>query len=345
LKKIFTKALCALLTLCSLAPCLYGCTGKQKYSSYEVGAFDSFVLVIAYTENKREFDRINSFIGRELEKYHKYYDIYNSYEGINNLCTLNSLTDGQHTEQKLADEIIDLLLFAKEMHSLTDGLVNIAMGSVLSLWHKSRTEKLAPPAREELLSAAEHTDISDLVIDSEAGTAFIADPQMTLDVGAIAKGYAVERIAASLEEMGVSDLILNVGGNVRTLGRHSDGRRWSAGIHDPSGEAEYLETVYLEDLSLVTSGSYQRFYSYEGQSYHHIIDPTTLFPAENFVSVSVICRDSGLADALSTALFLMEPNKALSFISSLEGAEALFLCKDGKKLYSKGFGDCFKKQK
>ena len=192
---------------------------------------------------------------------------------------------------------------------------------------------------EKLLEASAHTNIDDLLIDEANGTVTITDPQMTLDVGAVAKGYAVEMTARMLEERGISGFVINVGGNVRTVGTKANGELWLAGIENPVPDSEepYVAYLGLAGESIVTSGSYQRFYIVAGKNYHHIIDAETLLPAERYLSVSIVCKDSALGDALSTALFCMTPEDGLALIESIPDAEALWIMTDKTQQQSSGF--------
>ena len=323
-----------------------GCTKeKQKFSEYSFSYFDTVTTIIGYENNKETFDQTAAEILRELEEYHKLFTIYLRYEGMENLCTVNELVNGEHRTVTVDRRIIDLLLYAKEMYAKTNGMVNVAMGSVLSLWHDYRTVGMSDPASaslppmEKLEEAAKHTDIENVLIDEINNTVTLKDPKMKLDVGAIAKGYAVEMIARSLEEKGISGYVLNVGGNVRTVGARPDGTPWTVGIENPQENEEkpYLAYLQLTDQSLVTSGSYQRFYTVDGKNYHHIIHPDTLMPSEGFISVSIVCQSSADGDALSTALFCMTLDEGMALINSLDGTEALWTTTDGTQHYSDGF--------
>ena len=191
----------------------------------------------------------------------------------------------------------------------------------------------------KLQEASKHTDIEDLIIDTENNTVFLADPEMSLDVGAIAKGYAVEQIAKHLESKGITGYILNVGGNVRTIGM-ADKEKWKVGIENSDIEDKenpYIEYLKLSGESVVTSGSYQRFYVVDGKEYHHIIDPQTLMPGKKYLSVSVVTDDSGLGDAMSTALFIMDYEEGKKLVESTNDVEAMWVLQDGTQLYSSGF--------
>ncbi len=311
---------------------------EKKFTVHSFDLFDTVTTIVGYAEDKEEFDRIAGEILSELGEYHRLFTIYETYDGLENLCTIN-----EKRTVSVDKRIIDMLLFAKEMHALTDGKVNIAMGSVLSIWHAYREEgKKDPsyaklPPMDSLMEAAEHTDIQNMVIDAETNTVTLTDSEMLLDVGAIAKGYAVEMAAKSLQNRGISGYLINVGGNVRAVGAKSGESGWIAGIDNPNHGDDYLAMLMLKDNSLVTSGSYQRYYTVDGKEYHHIIDPKTQMPADLYTSVSVVCQSSAMGDALSTALFCMSLSAGKELIESLDGAEAMWVTIQGDIYRSSGF--------
>lgn len=317
--------------------------GLQRYETTTMDVFDTLTQITLYTENEASFEKQSNAIREELKTYHALYDIYNDYPDLNNLKTIN---DHAGLEPVVVDQkIIDLLNFSKEMYQATDGKTNIAMGSVLSIWHHYRDEGLKNPAdaqlppMADLKEASQHTDINKIIIDPEKNTVFLEDPDMRLDVGAIAKGYATEMVAQQARESGVQSLLLSLGGNVCAIGSKPDGTPWIIGIQNPSLEEskEAIAEIKAIDLSLVTSGNYQRFYTVAGNNYNHIIDPDTLMPATYYDSVSVITEDSGLADALSTALFCMPYEEGRAYVDQLSGVEVFWVFEDGSTMQSKGF--------
>lgn len=340
------KRICAVAAACLLLMGGMTACGKtpEKYSTHSFDYFDTVTTITGYASSQEEFDGVAADVLALLQEYHQLYTIYHRYEGLENLCTINELVDGAHPTVTVDQRIIDLLLYAKEMHTLTKGRVNVAMGSVLKLWHDHRAVGMDDPAAatlppmDALTAAAAHTDIHQLVIDPDNRTVTLTDPLMRLDVGAIAKGYAVERVARSLEERGISGYVLNVGGNVRTIGPKGDGTPWTVGVENPTDTAgEYLAYLALDHEALVTSGSYQRYYVVEGKRYHHIIHPDTRMPADTFLSVSVVCPDSGMADALSTALFCMTLAEGQALVESLPEVEAHWVAADGTRTASHGW--------
>ncbi len=316
----------------AIALCIAGCSnGKTKYTDYSFECFDTVTTIVGYENSKEDFDAVCSEIKEQLLKYHHLYDIYNDYDGMNNLFTVNTTKNGKHKEIKVDTEIIELLKFSKEMYALSDGKVNVAMGSVLKLWHEYREEGISIPPESMLKEASNHTGINNVIIDENAGTVFLADPYMSIDVGAVAKGYALEKVARNLEEKGVSGYLLNVGGNVRAIGNRGDAKPWMAGVENPDAKSQepYIAQVSLSNQAIATSGNYQRYYTVNGKNYHHIIDSSTLMPGENFTSVSVVCDDAGVADALSTTLFLMSYEEGVELSEKLALDEVIWVLPDG----------------
>lgn len=348
LKKIVSVVL-IIVIISNLAACNLQ-KSNNRYQAQFLELFDTVTTIIGYAKDEPTFTGYAQLIHDNLEVYHKLYDIYNDYEGINNIKTIN---DNAGIAPVTVDKkIIDLLKFSKEAYELSDGKVNIAFGAVLAVWHQYREEGLADPTiaklppMEVLKDKEQHTDIDKVIIDEKASTVYLEDPDMSLDVGAIAKGYATERVAQSLEEKGITGILLSVGGNVRAIGnREEKQKEWNVGIQNPDLESneKYLMITKIVDLSLVSSGDYERYYTVEGKKYHHIIDPQTLMPAQYFTAVSILCKDSGMADALSTTLFNMSLEDGKKLIESLNDTEALWVMKDGELIYSTGFEKYIKK--
>ncbi len=341
---LFLSITCILLPCVSFSSC--NANSKQKFKAYYFDYFDTATTVVGYEISQEDFNSVCEKIKEQLDYYHKQFTIYNSYEGVNNLCAINKLQNGVHMELTVDDAIIDLLVYCKKLYKESNGKLNIAMGSVLSVWHQYRNEGMNNPAnaripsKEQLEEMSLHTDIEKVIVDEKNKTVFISDPLVKIDVGAIAKGYAVEKTAQYLISEGVTGYVLNVGGNVRAIGS-GNGEPWQVGIENPDtlSDEAYIELLKLENKSLVTSGNYQRFYVVDGKNYHHIIDPETLMPGEKYKSVSVITTDSGYADALSTTLFLTDFEDGLKLIENTEDTEAMWVLNDGTKKYSSGFGN------
>ena len=321
-----------------------GIRKKQKpFDVQYLTYFDTVTSITIYADDEEQFDEWEQLVHSELERYHHLYDIYHSYEGVNNIKVINDHAGMSPVE--VPEDILDLLEFSLKEYDLTGGGVHVGMGSVLSIWHDYREMALGEskfpmvPSMTELESAAKHMDIHDIHLDRQAGTVYLEDPEMRLDVGAVAKGYTAQRLADTLREAGVTNALLSLGGNVVTIGSRGDGKPWRVGIQnpDPGAENPYVQVVDLTDMCLVTSGTYQRFYEVDGTRYHHIINPELLMPWNEYQSVTILSPDSGEADALSTAVFNMKPEEGLALIESLDKTEALWILPDGSRMESSGF--------
>ena len=314
-----------------------------RYDANFLRAFDTVTTITGYAEDEETFTGYATQIHDQLWEYHRLYDIYNDYEGINNIKTIN---DQAGIAPVVVDErIIDLLEASKDMYEKSNGTFNVAMGSVLKIWHDYRTEGIEDPAHAklppmaDLEEAVNYTDMELVEIDREASTVYLPDARMRLDVGAIAKGYATEQVCRNAEASGLTNALISVGGNVRAIGIRADGKKWQVGIQNPdvTSETKYLHRVELDGMSLVSSGTYERYYTVDGKQYHHIIHPETLMPSDLYVSVSILCRDSGTADALSTALFNMPLAEGMAMIEGMAGVEAMWIEPDGAEHFSSGF--------
>ena len=334
MKRILIFGLCLALILsgCSLSQ-----PQKQKYTATFLTLFDTVTTIAGFAESEEIFTAQAQQIHDALLEYHQLFDIYNSYEGLNNLKTVN---DAAGLAPVTVDgRIIALLKDCKTYYALTGGRMNVAMGSVLALWHEARSDGMDDPVNaylpdpQALSEASAHRNMDAIVIDETASTVFLSDPDMRLDVGAIAKGWALERVCETAPE----GLLISLGGNIRATGpKDSQGTPWVIGVQNPDDSSQNLHTLRVTSGSVVTSGDYQRRYWVGETAYHHIIDPDTLYPGTLWRSVTVVCMDSGLADALSTTLFLLPLEEGLALLQNCN-AEAMWVDSQGICHYSPGF--------
>lgn len=341
----FGRILSVIMVVLMLSGCTQPIAGptKKQYRATFLEVFDTVTTIVGMADSEDVFRSQAQAIHDELKEYHQLFDIYETYEGITNLKNIN---DNAGLEPvKVEERIIDLLLDCQKFYKETNGKVNVAMGSVLKLWHEARTEGIHDPLnaklpdKKALEEASLHTDINKIIIDVEQSTVFLADAKMRLDVGAIAKGWATQKVAENCE----SGFLISVGGNVCATGpKDEKNSPWVVGIENPDTTVEsYLHTVKVTKGCVVTSGDYQRNYVVDGQLYHHIIDAETLYPSKYWRSVSVICEDSGAADALSTALFLMNQEDGQKLLDKYD-AVAMWVDAEQNLYYSHGFTNIIK---
>lgn len=309
MKKLLVLLTCIFLTSCS----------QERFSTQIFGYFDTVVNIDGYFESEEEFQRAVKITEETLKEYHALFDIHTD-------GTLKKLNEEKFSSDK---KLIDAINFGIKAEEITKGKCNIALGSVLSLWHKAReSETPYLPTEEKLQEASKHTDISDIQIYENTIT--LLDPDLSLDFGAIAKGYVADILREKLTESGFEEMIVNLGGNVLVIG-DKEGSGWNIGIQDPENESALIDTVRVSDSSLVTSGVYQRYFEVEGNRYHHIISPDTLYPADEYLSVSVLYKESAWADALSTALFCMPIEEGEKILQNFENIGVIWIKKDGSK--------------
>lgn len=342
MKRTYLKKSSALILLLSLLTLLLPSCGSRpkEYETTYFEYFDTFSTMTVYADDKEDFERYSNTCQSMLKEYHELLDIYHEYDGITNLKTINDASSAVTVDPKLGE----FLKFGKEMYELTNGHTNIAMGAVLSLWHTARENDQLPP-NQELIKANKHVNINDLHISEDATVVKKTDLALKIDAGAIGKGFVAEKIANELKAMGCESFLLNLGGNTVAHGTKPNGDEWLAGIENPT-EGEGLEgSVQLSGYALVTSGSYQRYFTVGETKYHHIIHPKTLYPENYCLSVSVLCPDSGVADALSTALFSMSVEDGMELLKKRDDVEAIWLFPDGSIETTNGFMNHIKAEK
>lgn len=311
----------------------------HRFNDIFIDLFDTATIVIGYASSQQEFDYFSrNVIRAELYRLHQLFDIFNEYPEINNIWTINN-SAGSHPVN-VDPVIIELLKLCIEAYHSTNGIVNAALGPVTNIWreHISSDREPVVPSMDILREASILTNINNVIIDEENNTVFLKYEGMSLDVGAIAKGFAIEAAVQKAIEAGFDSFFLSVGGDVRVAGGPISGVRdtWSLGIQDPTGEREIVDAVYATHTSVFSSGDYQRFFIVDDVRYHHIIDPRTLMPAINYRAVTIIYPDGGMADILSTAAFILDINEAKPILADF-GAEAIWILNDGTIITTEGY--------
>jgi len=219
---------------------------------------------------------------------------------------------------------------------LSGGSFDPTVGPLVALWGIGG-ETPRVPSRDEIDRVLPLINWRDVELDRQNKTVFLKRPGMSLDLGGVAKGYAADEAAAIIKKAGISKAMINLGGNILTVGQKKDGSLWMIGVQDPlDTRGAYIGIARTKEKTLVTSGVYERFFMSDGIRYHHLFSPSLGYPADNgLLSVSIITDTSMNADALSTAVFVMGYEKGRSFVESLEGVEAIFVF-DDRSVYPTG---------
>ena len=234
----------------------------------------------------------------------------------------------------------DLILAVKkslEFADLSGGAFNIALGPAIDLWKVTESDRI--PSQEELESIRPLIDYKSIILDEKAGTIYLKEKGMRINLGGIGKGFAADYVYSVLATHGIQSGIIAIAGDLRVFGKKPDGSLWNVGITHPRKKNSILAKVHLVDMSVSTSGDYERFFIKNGVRYHHILSPETLQPSRGFQSVSIVARDSTTADALSTAIFAMRPETGLKLIKELKDVNAVVVFDDSHIEMSQGIKD------
>ncbi len=241
------------------------------------------------------------------------------------------------TPVQVRPETVQLLKKAIYYSKKTDGLFDVSIGGVSELWDFSG-ENPKVPAKKSIEEALSHVGYKNIKIEGK--TVRLADPKTKIDLGAIAKGYIADRVADMLREEGVDRAIINLGGNVLTIGEKQSGLPWNIGVEKPfSGGSQIVGAVKSKDSSVVTSGIYERQFKQDGVLYHHVLNPKTGYPVKTDLdAVSILSKESVEGDAISTCCLLLGKERAEKFISEIAGVEAIFIDSGGKVSSTGGSG-------
>ncbi len=316
-KTILSICLLLLVTSCNKSDV------KMYHNTTLTAGFDTYLTIQCATNDEKIFNDNFDKAVNEFSTSHQLFDIYHNYPGINNLKTIND--NAGIAPVKVDDRIIQLLQLSKDLYTLSDGEFDVTMGSLLKVWHHYRDDGIEAmksgklgkiPTKEELEKASACIGWKYVEIDESNKTVFINNPCTSLDVGGIAKGFTAENMARLLENNNVSTGVVDAGGDTQTIGTKLDKTPWRVGIRHPQGDGSIIALTAEGSMSFVTSGDYERFYVGEdGNTYHHIIDPKTLYPSRHYKSVTIITKNGAIADAFSTILFILSYEDGLALIN------------------------------
>lgn len=229
----------------------------------------------------------------------------------------------------LSEELVSLLVFSDSIWRLSNGCFDVSLGNLIELWGFSN-QKPSVPNKKKIIESLASSGWKNVQLKNDNSISLVN--KTNLDFGAVAKGYAVDRAIDLIKISGVSAALVNAGGEVKGFGND-----WIVGIQHPRNKNEMLGKLKLNDMSVATSGDYEQFFEVNGKRYHHILNPKTGMPANECQSVTVVCKENKLADALATAVFVMGIEDGLKLVNTLDNVEAMIIASDGKIKTSKGF--------
>ena len=331
--KISTKLSAILLCLCMTLP-LAAC-GETKESQTQVFAMDTIMTLTAYG-NKAEngltaatsvIKSMDAMLDPELETSTTY--------AINHANGGNTAISGQ---------VAKMLSCANDVYNKSGGALDLSLYPVIKHWGFTDGRYYVPTA-EELAVDLSFKCFDQMTLTSfpSSGSYAVAFPHYAqITFGAVAKGCAAENAIGAMRNAGVTSGIISLGGNVQTLGLKPDGSNWKVAVQDPNSTSSYLGIISVGETAVVTSGTYQRFFTQNGKTYHHLINPESGMPTNNTLkSVTIICEDGTMADCLSTAMFILGESKALNYWRTYGGFEMILVNTDNKITCTKGLIEQF----
>ena len=325
------------LTALLLAVIIIGRNTSKQEQSYnqQLFAMDTYMSLTAYGENAKEA------VEASVEEIQRIEQLISIGFDSSEVSKLNQQGEGNASEDTQI-----LLQKSMELWEKTDGVFDISIYPVMKLWGFA-DENYKVPKEDELRETLKLVDAGKISYDEGAHRISFEKKGMAIDFGGIGKGYTSNRVMEVFKEYGVKSGIINLGGNVQTLGSHTDQSKWNVAIKDPMHTEDMLGTLKIANQAVITSGGYERYFEENGKTYHHIIDPATGYPADSgILSATIISEDGMLADGLSTSLFIMGIDKATEYWrQSKETFDFIIEAKDGTLYVTEGIRDSFRTER
>lgn len=340
--KKLVSAVMSCLMLASPAV-LTSCSGGEEYAEYNYFIMDTYVTLKLGRENEngRLDDKYLDEVAENCSEI--LVDIDSSVSCHNENSDVYRLNSDYDFILSADETMTALLDIAETVSNLTDGAFDYTLGGLTELWNV--TENTTPPTDDEIKEALAHAGRDKISVSGDRISKL--DVDVKIDFGGIGKGMAAQKILEYLDTTDVEYGLVSVGGNIGVYGKKSDGDDYKIGVRDPHDTSDVVGYCYLTSGFVSVSGDYERFFEYDGKRYHHIIDPSTGYPAESGISsVAVISPNGAAADALSTALFIMGVERSLEFYEEkCISFEAVFVTTDGEIITTSGLGDKFEIKK
>lgn len=327
-KRLHTRLL-ALLLCCALVLPLSAC-GEDKSTTQQIFAMDTVMDLTAY--GKKADDGISAAIS-----------IINSMDTLldpeNERSKTYEINHAMGGSVVVNEQIAKMLRTAQTVYERSDGALDLTTYPLSKLWGFIDQNYRVPSDAEieRLLPCVDMSKVQLSSTDDSANSLVTMPADMSLSFGAVAKGCASDYAIQAMRAAGVTSGVVSLGGNVQTLGKKPDGSDWNIAVQDPNDTGSYLGYLTVGETAVITSGSYQRFFTEGGQKYHHILSPKTGRPVNNgLLSVTIVCEDGTLADCLSTAMFVLGPQAALNYWRTYGGFEMVLVKSDGHVILTNG---------
>lgn len=287
---------------------------------------DTFAEISCFDADKDKAIKAMDEAFKEMKRIEKVFSKFDEKSEISRINKSAGLEEVSTTE-----EVIGLIERSIYYSKISDGAFDITIAPLMEIWGFVHKNNFIPD-KKTIEEALKKVSYENIVLDTQRLTIHFLHKDTKIDLGGIAKGYAVDRAKEVFLSYGIKNCLINLGGNIFALDSAPGNRNWHIGIRDPKDKNKILKTLYLKGQAVSTSGNYERFVVLDGKRYSHIISPVTGMPVQGIMSVTVVADSGELADALSTAIFVMQEKKTLEFIKSIKGIEVLIVKEDGKKI-------------
>jgi len=273
-------------------------------------------------------------LNKSFEEVQRVSDLMSRFSQNNSVYQLNNF--GYNKTVVVEPELASMMEKSLYYSNVSGGAFDITVVPILNLWNTAKNTSRVPTP-EEINETLRHVGYAKLVVDSNASTAYFTEPNMSITLDGIAKGYAVDKAIETLQSLGIQHALVDAGGDMRALGSKPDGSSWAIALQNPRDEGDYLTIINLTGKSVATSGDYEQYFMLENKRMHHIVDPRTGQSAEECISVTVLSEKAVDADALATALFVMGPERGIALAEYLPDTEALVITSNKTILKTSGF--------
>ena len=318
----FSKSLPLLLLIIILA---HACTPSVHIYKRSQVLMGTVVEITVAAQNEKSAEEAMTAAFKEIRRLE---EIMSTYIPSSDISRVNAAAG--LSPVKVHRDLILVVKKALEFARVSGGAFNIALGPAIDLWNVTESDRI--PSDQELEAIRPLTDLRNIIVDEPTETLFLKEKGMRINLGGIGKGFAADYAYNVLLKQGIKSGIVAVAGDLRVFGKRPDGSAWNIGItHPRKKEGVMAQVQFLDraDMAISTSGDYERFFMKNGIRYHHVLSPDTLHPSRGNQSVSVIAKDSTTADAISTAIFAMDPAKGFKLLESLPGVEGIIMGDDG----------------
>lgn len=319
------------LAVVLLLPAIFSCAPKEQ----ELQKRTQFIMgtLVEISVRELDADKAQSAISLAFDEIRRLEKLMSTHLADSEISRLNDLAGGE-SSLAVSPDVLEVIRRGVYWGNQTNGALDISIGPVSRLWLFD-DENPVIPETQRLVEATQLVNFRDIELDES--NVRLKQSGMFLHLGAIAKGYAVDRAMTVLETNGIRHALINAGGDLKVLGERKDGQPWTIGLQHPRQPEKLSASFTLAGKAVATSGDYQRYFMKDNRRYHHILDPSTGLPAEGMISCTIVTETVMDADALATAAFVLGPEKGMALVDSLDGVETMMMTESGKTIFSKNF--------